>query len=261
MFVGVQIPGALRGIAGVDGGVRHALFVALVITGVVIVSRIFWGEFTTMLIRLIDRRAVQRERRVGWRQRFVTAWAGFRGAVSLAAAVAVPMTTLSGAPFPDHSLLIFIVTVVILVTVLVQGSTLPAVVRWARLPADVAHAEELQLARTRAARAALAALPAVADEVGVSDELRRRLHKEYEEKAALVLATENGSPDNRILKTREKVRQVRLGVLEHKRREVTALRNQNRIDDTVLRELQNEMDLEEVQLLAAAADEDDGDTE
>lgn len=261
LFVGVQIPGALRGIAGVDGGVRHALFVALVITGVVIVSRIFWGEFTTMLIRLIDRRAVQRERRVGWRQRFVTAWAGFRGAVSLAAAVAVPMTTLSGAPFPDHSLLIFIVTVVILVTVLVQGSTLPAVVRWARLPADVAHAEELQLARTRAARAALAALPAVADEVGVSDELRRRLHKEYEEKAALVLATENGSPDNRILKTREKVRQVRLGVLEHKRREVTALRNQNRIDDTVLRELQNEMDLEEVQLLAAAADEDDGDTE
>lgn len=240
---------------------RHALFVALVITGVVIVSRIFWGEFTTMLIRLIDRRAVQRERRVGWRQRFVTAWAGFRGAVSLAAAVAVPMTTLSGAPFPDRSLLIFIVTVVILVTVLVQGSTLPAVVRWARLPADVAHAEELQLARTRAARAALDALPAVADEVGVSDELRRRLHKEYEEKAALVLATENGSPDNRILKTREKVRQVRLGVLEHKRREVTALRNQNRIDDTVLRELQNEMDLEEVQLLAAAADEDDGDTE
>ncbi|GAB4718088.1 hypothetical protein MOKP125_27770 [Mycobacterium avium subsp. hominissuis] len=76
-----------------------------------------------------------------------------------------------------------------------------------------------------------------------------------------MLATENGSPDNRILKTREKVRQVRLGVLEHKRREVTALRNQNRIDDTVLRELQNEMDLEEVQLLAAAADEDDGDTE
>lgn len=50
-------------------------------------------------------------------------------------------------------------------------------------------------------------------------------------------------------------------MLEHKRREVTALRNQNRIDDTVLRELQNEMDLEEVQLLAAAADEDDGDTE
>jgi CPA1 family monovalent cation:H+ antiporter len=202
---------------------------------------------------------VQRERRVTWRQRFVTVWAGFRGAVSLAAAVAVPMTTLSGAPFPDRSLLIFIVTVVILVTVLVQGSTLPAVVRWANMPEDATHAEELQLARCRGTQAALAALPTVADEVGLGDELRRRLQKEYEEKAALVLATENGSPDTRILKGREKVRRVRLGVLEYKRREITALRNQNLIDDIVLRELQNEMDLEEVQLLAAAVD--DGDEE
>lgn len=108
-------------------------------------------------------------------------------------------------------------------------------------------------------QAALAALPTVADEVGISDDLRRRLQTEYEEKAALVLATEDGSTDHRILKGREKVRQVRLGVLEHKRREITALRNQNLIDDIVLRELQNEMDLEEVQLLAAAADEDEGD--
>jgi CPA1 family monovalent cation:H+ antiporter len=99
----------------------------------------------------------------------------------------------------------------------------------------------------------------VADEVGISDELRRRLQKEYEEKAALVLATENGSTNNRLVKGKEKVRRVRLGVLDHKRREITSLRNQNLIDDIVLRELQNEMDLEEVQLLAAAADDDDED--
>ena len=61
--------------------------------------------------------------------------------------------------------------VVILVTVLVQGSTLPAVVRWARMPEDVSHAEELQLARTRGAQAALDALPVVAAEVGVSEDL------------------------------------------------------------------------------------------
>jgi CPA1 family monovalent cation:H+ antiporter len=257
VFVGVQIPGSLRGISHVDGGVRHALFIALAITGVVIASRIFWGEITTLMLRVIDRREVQRSRRVSWRQRFVTVWAGFRGAVSLAAALAVPVTTLSGAPFPDRSLLIFIVIVVILVTVLVQGSTLPAVVRWARIPDDVTHAEELQLARCRGVQAALRALPAVADEVGISEDLRRRLQKEYEEKAALVLATEDGSPNTRLLKGREKVRRVRLGVLEYKRREITGLRNQNLIDDIVLRELQNEMDLEEVQLLTVAADDDE----
>lgn len=255
VFVGVQIPAALRGIAGVDGGFRHALYLALAITVVVIVSRIVWGEVTTLLIRLIDRRELQRERRVSWRQRFLTAWAGFRGAVSLAAAVAVPATTLSGAPFPDRSLIIFIVVVVILVTVLVQGTTLPAVVRWAKIPDDVTYVQELELARTRGVQAALDALPTVADEVGISDDLRRRLQKEYEEKAALAQATEDGSANHRLLKGKEKVRRVRLGVLEHKRREITALRNQKVIDDIVLRELQNEMDLEEVQLLNAADDE------
>lgn len=255
VFVGVQIPNAVHGIANVGGGLRHAAYLALAVTGVVIASRIVWGEATTVLIRLIDRRQVQRERRVSLRQRFVTAWAGFRGAVSLAAALAVPTTTLSGAPFPDRNLLIFIVVVVILVTVLVQGITLPAVVRWARMPEDLAHAEELQLARTRGVQAALDALPSVAGEVGVGDELLRRLQKEYEEKAALVLATEDVSTINRLVKGKEKVRRVRLGVLDHKRREITALRNQNLIDDIVLRELQNEMDLEEVQLLNAADDD------
>ncbi|OBK46845.1 Na+/H+ antiporter [Mycobacterium sp. 1081908.1] len=255
VFVGVQIPGALHGISHVDGGLRHAAYIALAVTGVVIASRIVWGEVTTGLIRLIDRREVQRQRRAPWRQRFVIAWAGFRGAVSLAAALAVPATTLNGRPFPDRSLLIFIVTFVILVTVLIQGSTLPAVVRWAKMPDDLTYVQELEMARCRGSQAALDALPTVADEVGISEELLGRLRKEYEEKAALVKATEDGSTNHKLVKGKEKVRQVRLGVLEQKRREITALRNQNLIDDIVLRELQNEMDLEEVQLLDAADDE------
>jgi Na+/H+ antiporter len=252
VFVGVQIPGELRGIANVDGGLRHALYVALAITGVIIVSRIFWGEFTTALLRLIDRREVQRARHVNWRQRFVTAWAGFRGAVSLAAALAVPTTTLTGAPFPDRSLIIFIVTVVILVTVLLQGSTLPMVIRWARMPDDVAYAEELQLARSRGIQAALDALPVVATELGASPKMLTRLQKEYEEHAALVMENDDGSATGDLAKRNDLVRRVRLGVLEHKRREITALRNQKIIDDIVLRELQAEMDLEEVQLLDPA---------
>ena len=250
VFVGVQIPSALHGISNADG-LRHATYMALAVTGVVIVSRIFWQELTTVLLRTFDRREVQRARRVSWRQRFVTAWAGFRGAVSLAAALAVPTTTLSGAPFPDRNLIIFIVVFVILVTVLVQGISLPAVVRWARIPDDVQHEREVQLARCRGTQAALDALPGLADEVGISDELRQRLQTEYEKRAAVVLATEDGSPNSRLLKGKEKVLRVRLGVLEHKRREITALRNQNLIDDIVLRELQEEMDLEEVQLLNA----------
>jgi Na+/H+ antiporter len=253
VFVGIQIPGALHGVSNAAGGLRHAAYLALAVTGVVIASRIVWGEITTVLIRLIDRREAQRERRVSWRQRFVTVWAGFRGAVSLAAALAVPATTLSGAPFPDRSLLIFIVIVVILGTVLVQGTTLPAVVRWARMPEDLTYAEELQLARCRGTQAALEALPVVVAELGASPKMLARLQKEYEEHAALIAENDDGST-NDLAKHNDLVRRVRLGVLEHKRRAITTLRNQKIIDDIVLRELQNEMDLEEVQLLNAADD-------
>ncbi len=249
VFVGVQMPGAIRGVSAVDGGLGHAALLALAVIGVLVATRFGWTEITTVLLRLLDRRAVQRTRRVSWRQRTVSSWAGFRGAVSLAAALAVPATTHNGAPFPDRNLIIFVTSVVILVTVLVQGSTLPAVVRWARLPEDTAHADELQLARCRSAEAALDALPAVATELGVDQQLRNRLQKEYEEHAALIEASGDVSGTSDTVERDDLLRRVRLGVLEHKRRAVTELRDQNRIDDIVLREVQSVLDLEEVRLL------------
>lgn len=249
VFVGVQIPSAVHGISDFRYGVTHALVLAPVVTGVIVVSRFFWGEATTALLRLVDRRAIQRTRRISWRARMVTAWAGFRGAVSLAAALAIPLTTRDGQPFPDRSLIVFVVVVVILLTVITQGTTLPAVVRWARMPDDVAYEKELRLARIRGTQAALDSLPAVADSLGADRELLSKIQREYERHAALVMATEAGSPDNHLAEKNDLVRRVRLGALEHKRREITLLRNQNLIDDIVLRELQAEMDLEEVQLL------------
>jgi monovalent cation/hydrogen antiporter len=249
VFVGVQLPSAVRGVSRVDGGVHHALIMAVAVTVVVVVTRIAWAEATTVLVRTVDRRESQRERRIAWRQRMVSNWAGFRGAVSLAAALAVPLTTHSGAPFPDRNLIIFVVSFVILTTVLVQGSTLPAVVRWARIPEDESHADELRLARCHGAQAALDALPLVAAEVGIDEDLQNRLHSEYKKHAALVRASDKNSTRNDAEERSDLIRQVRLGVLEHKRRAITDLRDQRRIDDIVLLELQASMDLEEARLL------------
>jgi Na+/H+ antiporter len=249
VFVGVQLPAAVRGVSRVDGGVHHALVMAVAVTLVVVVTRVAWGEATTVLVRTVDRRESQRERRIAWRQRMVSNWAGFRGAVSLAAALAVPLTTHSGAPFPDRNLIIFVVSFVILTTVIVQGSSLPAVVRWARIPADESHADELRLARCHGAQAALDALPLVAAEVGIDEDLQNRLHSEYKKHAALVRASDDHSTRNDAEERSDLIRQVRLGVLEHKRRAITELRDQRRIDDIVLLELQASMDLEEARLL------------
>lgn len=253
VFVGVQIPGAIRHITDVDsGGLPRATYLALAVTGVVVATRIAWVEFSTVLGRITDALAKRPPRHVPFRQRCVTSWAGFRGAVSLAAALAVPLTVHQGAPFPDRNLLIYVVVVVILVTVLVQGSTLPAVVRWARLPEDVAQADELQLARTRSVETAREALPQIAAELGVGPELFKRLSMEYEERAAIVLADPDDDCANHLAERSALARKVRLTVLDRQRQAVTALRNQNLIDDIVLREVQAAMDLEEVQLLDPA---------
>ncbi len=227
----------------------HAIVVALTVTGVVVVTRLVWVHAVTLVVRTLDRRPAQRLRRVGWRQRTASGWAGFRGAVSLAAALAVPASLGNGESFPDRDLIIFTTSVVILLTILVQGTTLPAVIRWARLPEDTGRAEELQLARVRAAQAGLNALPQVAAELGIDDDLMRRVRAEYEEYAQALQAEEDSEDGQAEADVRDLERRLRLGVLEHKRRAVTDLRNANRIDDIVLRDLQAGMDLEEVRLL------------
>ena len=254
VFVGVQVPGAVRHLDRAHDGLGHAFVLAFAVTGVIIVSRIFWVEATTLLIRVLDRSGAYVERRSTWRQRLITSWSGFRGAVSLAAALAVPLTTRGGAPFPDRNLIIFVVVVVILVTVLVQGSTLPLIVRWARLPADEEYIGELQLARKHSAATAVAALPAIAEQCHVNPRLQARLMEEYQGRAA-VIADSEGGPGPTALK-QKRVREIRLRVLCEQRSALTQLRNEGLIDDIVLREVQAELDLEEVQLLNSDDEED-----
>jgi Na+/H+ antiporter len=249
VLVGLQIPRAVRQIRAVDITFTHAVLIALAITGVVIGTRLLWTFLLAYVVRAIDRRPSQRARRVTWRARFTGGWAGFRGAVSLAAALAVPTTIIGGAPFTDRDLIFFVTSVVILVTVVLEGTTLPVVVRWAHLPEDTARADELRLARTTSARAALDVLPQVAAELGVDGELLEQVRAEYEQHAAAIQAEDNPDGHSDAVQGWELSRKLRLGVLGRKRQAVTELRDENRIDDIVLRELQASMDLEEVRLL------------
>jgi len=242
VFVGMQFPQAVRGLDSTDAG--RALGIALAITAVVILTRVVWVHVSTLVLRTVDRRQVQRLRRVGWRQRTAASWVGFRGAVSLAAVLAIPATAAGGVPFPDRNLLVFVTCVVILVTILVQGLTLPAVVRWARFPPDTQRLDELQLARRRATDAALAALPELADRFGIDDGDRDRVRTELEQHARELADGDGTTP---VALGPE--RRLRLEIVATKRRVVTDLRDHNEIDDIVLREVQAVLDLEEARLL------------
>jgi len=255
VLVGLQLRSAVENLSSYS--LASAVLAALLVSATVIGTRLVWMYTVPYLVRLIDRRPQQRQRRLRARHRLPIAWSGFRGAVSLAAALAVPVTTADGTPFPARDLIIIVTFGVILVTLLLQGLTLPAVLRWARLPDDGDELTELHLADRTAAEAALAALPEVAARLQIADEVTDRVRADYDERLADLTDPTNdtigqpGEPDGTGGRSaREQYRELRHALLADKRAAIIGLRDAGLIDDIVLRRVQSRLDAEEMRLAA-----------
>jgi CPA1 family monovalent cation:H+ antiporter len=226
----------------------------LLVVGGALAPRIHLPAHTTpYAIRMIDRRPAQRARRAGFRQRFPVAWAGFRGAVSLAAALAIPLNTADGQPLAGRDLILIATFTVIGVTMLVQATTMDAVVRWARLPADTALEEEIALAEQTATEAGLAALSRRAAELQVPDRLASQVEEAYQQrlhqlKDAVEDCGPNETPDSLLRRDAELEAELRSALLADKRNAVIKLRDQRRI--------QRRLDREEVRLADSALEDD-----
>ncbi|MGK5741685.1 Na+/H+ antiporter [Micromonospora sp. URMC 103] len=253
VLIGLEVQSAVRGLTSVD--VTRGLLAVGAVSATVIGVRFAWHFTTPYVIRLVDRRPQQRLRRVGARARVVSGIAGFRGAVSLAAALAVPQTLRSGAPFPDRDTIVFVTAGVIVVTLVTQGLLLPAVVRWARLPRDTAAERELHLAETVATEEALDALPRLAADLGTDPDVVERLSREYRKRLRVLRASRGETDDEVVLRYDEQYNALRRAVLAYKRAAVVRLRDERHIDDSVLRQVQYRIDLEEVRLARPEASE------
>ena len=144
-----------------------------------IAVRLVWFFTTPYLIRVLDRRLGQRRRRVGARARLVIAWAGTRGAVSLAAALALPLHT-HPAPVPQRDLIIFLTFAVIFATLVLQGLSLPALIRRLGITRDGSEDHEEIRARLIATKAALAELDELEREEWTRDDTIERMRRMYE---------------------------------------------------------------------------------
>jgi Na+/H+ antiporter len=256
VLVGLQLRSAVQNL--VSYSLAQAVCDALLVAAAVIVTRLIWYYSVPYIIRGIDRRPQQRLRRVGARHRFPSAWAGFRGGVSLAAALAVPATVVDGSRFPGRDLIVLVTFGVILVTLLLQGLTLPAVLRWARLPDDGAEALEQQLADRTATGAGLAALPDVAAQLEISPAVAARVRAEYEEHLRnLADPADHDAEDDISRAEHDDYERLRATLLAHKRVAVVRLRDAGRIDDIVLRRVQARLDAEEARLAARAGLDED----
>jgi monovalent cation/hydrogen antiporter len=243
VLVGISAQSAFRDLTSTS--LLSALADTLVVTVVVIGVRWVWTYTTPYVIRLVDRRPAQRARRVGARQRTVSAVAGFRGAVSLAAVLAVPHSLDSGAPFPDRDLIVLITCGVIVLTLL-QALLLPAVVRFARLPADTSVAEEVQLAEEFTLDAAIDAIDTTAAELGIGPPVVQRVRHELGMQRTLLAAS--GSDGDPVVQHDDQYTSLVLALIGRRREALLELRDEQRIDDIVLRRVQAGLDNDEVRI-------------
>jgi CPA1 family monovalent cation:H+ antiporter len=227
-----------------------AALAALLIAAVVIGTRLVWMNTVPYLVRLIDRRPSQRSRRISARQRLPLAWSGFRGAVSLAVALAIPLTTTNGTPFLERDLLIVITLGVILVTLIGQGLTLPAVLRHARYARDNQVEDEILRASHRMVESALEALPRLAAERDLPGSVVDRLRAEHEQHLHhLEAAAREDDPADR----GDEEKNLRLALLAIRRCELLRMQADNLVDDQVVLRVQAELDAEELRITGAPA--------
>jgi Na+/H+ antiporter len=246
ILVGLQLRPILDQVSGRSAATLLGL--AALISAVVIAARFAWGFTIPYLVRALDRRPSQVARRVGARQRLISGWSGMRGAVSLAAALALPLETDSGQPFPERDLIIFVTFGVIFTTLVVQGFTLPALIRRLGVHDDGGEEREELQARLGAADAALARLEELAGEEWTREDTVERLRGLYQFrrrrlKARAGILEDDGSED-RSLAYQRLVREL----LEAQRRAIIRLRNQGVISDGVMHRVERELDLEDSRL-------------
>jgi CPA1 family monovalent cation:H+ antiporter len=248
VLIGLQLPTILDAVSGFDVGTLAGYAVAVI--AVVVVTRFLWLFTTPYVLRALDRRPRQAELRVGAAPRVVVGWAGMRGAVSLAAALSLPLETDAGAPFPDRELVIFLAYCVVLFTLVVQGLTLPALIRRLGVVDDGAEEEaEEHAARIGAAEAALEALDRLAEEDWTRDdtlERARRLHGFRRRRFATLrgdLEDEDGIVDQSLAYQR-----LMHDVIEAQRAAIVRMRNEGLISADVMRRVERDLDLEETRL-------------
>jgi monovalent cation/hydrogen antiporter len=177
VLIGLQLRAVVGGLSGYSAGTLVGY--ALAVTGVVVGIRLAWFFTVPYLVRMIDRRPAQRARRVGARWRFVMAWSGMRGAVSLAVAITLPFTTDAGTGFPERDLIIFLTFAVIFFTLVVQGLSLPAVIRGLGVSDGGADADEEVRARLVVTKAAIEQIDALAGEEWTYDDTIERMRAFY----------------------------------------------------------------------------------
>ncbi|MDQ0932563.1 Na+/H+ antiporter [Streptomyces turgidiscabies] len=246
-LIGLQLPVVLKGLGAYEG--VDAAWYAIAVFLVVVLARFAWVYPGTFVPRLLSARIREREPNPTWKGAFVISWAGMRGVVSLAIAFSIPLTVEGGEPFPERNLILFLTFTTVIGTLVVQGLTLPPLIRLLKLPGRDAQAETLAEAnaQAQASRAAQQRLQGLLDDERnalpppLADRLRSVLERRQNavwERLGAVNPVSGETVD-------DTYRRLSREMISTEREVFVRLRDGRHIDDEMLRTLLRRLDLEE----------------
>jgi CPA1 family monovalent cation:H+ antiporter len=252
VLIGLQLPYVLAGIHG-RYGVGTLIFYGVVFSAVLILLRLVWVFPAVKIASFVERRWLGHTDEVQLKPRevFVVGWTGMRGVLALAAAISVPEVLWNGKEFEARNLIVFLAFCVIFVTLVLQGLTLPALIRGLGLCGSTGMEPEEREARRAVLKAAIRYLEegrkrSDAELEHLHDDL---LHR-YRHKLAVVGGGAEESVSEVDREAHSKMRSITAETLEAERHTLIGLRDRGQISDDVLRTIERELDLEERQYRA-----------
>jgi CPA1 family monovalent cation:H+ antiporter len=243
IFIGLELPLVIRGLNG--SALRDLVVQALWISGAMIAFRIAWVFPAAYLPRWLQRRSGVQVDYPSTRQIFFVGWAGIRGGDSLVIALALPYVAASGMPLLGRNEVIFLTFTIILITLVVQGLTLRPMIRLLKLRGSHEQESEEQRARCVSIRAGIERLGELTDSGQVDPALAADLRRHAQNRIRHLQQPGQDTSDGESLSSYEP---LRLAMIAAERNAVVRLRDDNVISDDVMRQLQRELDHEEVLL-------------
>ncbi|WP_346845622.1 Na+/H+ antiporter [uncultured Rothia sp.] len=254
VFVGVQLPGIIEHLESAT--LARAALIAVVVYLTMMAVRLGFSELMIRVIRLLDRRPSQLQLRTTFRARIVNAVAGFRGAISLAVALSVPLM-LGEEHFPERDLILFITSGVVLISLIIQGTLLSVVVRWANANVDTSAESEQEVREVRAAlnkglQLVKERMPQLAKEQGVSAAVLAKIMDEYTVYQALwaegqLEMVEDDDAEQAVELWRQENR-LRLETVRNFREEIISMRDAGEINDQGMQGILNWLDIMELRV-------------
>lgn len=248
ILIGLQLPDILHRLAADHYSLGLLIRYASLITLAIILIRMVWIFPAAYLPRFLFKSIRRRDPYPSWQSIVIVGWTGMRGVVSLAAALALPLYKADGTPFPGRDLVLFLTFVIIFATLVLQGLSLPSLIRWLGLKDDGSTEKEERQARLQANEAALVRLNQMTEPDPMRLEALNRLRIEYEDHIVQLRSEETQKAGAPLRLFSSEYERLSLVALQQERRTIIKLRNNGTINDEALRRIQRDIDLAEARL-------------